>query len=139
MPGSKKHLHIDDGDMIATSVSKMLKTAKSGAITIDFADEPAVKVTANNGRIAVDLLQPTIFKVPEDETGLFDKLRTASEFASKLSDDGVTLSILRRGKEVIRLGKDSRPTFSRLITRSKDIQMSSMTEFARLKKDFKAD
>ncbi len=139
MLGKKKHLHIDENDAIADSLSKMLKTAKSGAVTIDFGGEPAVKVAANNGTIAVDLLQPAIFRIPEDETGLFDKLRTASEFASKLSDNGVTLSILRRGKEVIKLGKDSKPTLSKLITRSDDIQMSSVTGLARLKEDFKED
>jgi hypothetical protein len=136
---NKKHLHIDERDAIVYGLTTMLKAAKSGTITINFADRPAVKIDANNGTIAIDLLRPTFFRVPEDETGLLDKLKTATEFASKLSDSGVTLSILRKGKEVMRLGKDSKPTLSKLITRSDDIQMSSITELAKLKNDFKAD
>ena len=134
-----RHLHIDRGDTVADLLGKALNSAKSGAITIDVAGEPAVKMTASGGEIAVDLLQPTMFRVAEDETGLFDKLRTASEFGRKLSDNGVTLCFLRRGKEAVRLGKGARPTFSKLITRSDDIQMSSVKEFARLKGDLKTD
>jgi hypothetical protein len=134
-----RHLHIDKGDTVADLLGKALNAARSGTITIDVAGEPAVKMTASSGEIAVDLLQPTMFQIPEDETGLFDKLRTASEFGRKLSDNGVTLYFLRRGKEAVRLGKGARPTFSKLITRSGDIQMSSVKEFARLKGDLKTD
>lgn len=134
-----RHLHIDRSDTVADLIGKALKAAKSGAITIDVAGEPAVKMTASGGEIAVDLLQPTLFRVPEDETGLFDKLRTASEFGRRLSDNEVTLRFLRRGKEAVRLGKGARPTLSKLITRSDDIQMSSVKEFARLKGDLKTD
>ncbi|HEY1211538.1 MAG TPA: hypothetical protein VGE82_01185 [Nitrososphaera sp.] len=89
--------------------------------------------------MAIDLLEPTTFKIPEDDTGLFDKLKTASEFGRKLSDNGVTISFLRKGKEAVRLGKDARPTFSKMVTRSDDIQLKSGREFARLKKDLKTD
>ncbi|AIC16726.1 hypothetical protein NVIE_2519 [Nitrososphaera viennensis EN76] len=54
-------------------------------------------------------------------------------------DNGATMSFLRRGKEAIRLGKDARPTLSKLITRSGDIQMSSVRELAKLKGDLKSE
>ena len=88
--------------------------------------------------IAVNLLEPAAFKISEDETGLFDKLKTASELASRLSDNSVTLSFLRKGKEVVRLGKGAHPTLSKFVTRSDDVQMSSVREFRKLKKDLKA-
>lgn len=134
-----KHLHIDRSDTVTDWLSKMLKAAKKGAMTISIAGEPAVKMSASSGEIAIDLLQPTFFKVSEDEIGLLDKLKTASEFGRKLSDNGVTLRFLRRGKEVIRLGKGARPTLSKLITKSDDIQMSSMKELVKLKNDLKTD
>lgn len=31
--------------------------------------------------VRLDLLEPTLFSVPDDQTGLFDKLRTITEFA----------------------------------------------------------
>ena len=85
-----------------------------------------------------NLLEPAAFKISEDETGLFDKLKTASELASRLSDNNVTLSFLRKDKEVVRLGKGAHPTLSKLVTRSDDVQMSSVREFRKLKKDLKA-
>jgi hypothetical protein len=134
-----EHLHIDEQDALVEWLVKALHSAKAGAIEIDFESEPAVKIRADNGDIAVNLLEPTIFKIPEDETGLFDKLKTASEFGRKLSENGVTLSFLRRDKEAIRLGKNANPTLSKLITRSDDIQMSSVLELTKLKRDLKAD
>lgn len=134
------HLHIDQQDELTDWIGKAIKNIKDGALAISFEDKPAVKITATgDNRIAVDLLQPQIFKIPEDETGLFDKLRTASEFGRKLSDNGVTLSFLRRGKEAVRLGRDARPTFSKLISGSDDIQLTSVKEFTKLKDDLKVD
>ncbi len=134
-----EHLHIDEQDALVGWLVKALHSAKAGTIEIDFESEPAVKIRADNGDIAVNLLEPTIFKIPQDETGLFDKLKTASEFGRKLSENGVTLSFLRRDKEAIRLGKNANPTLSKLITRSDDIQMSSVSELTKLKRDLKAD
>lgn len=68
-----------------------------------------------------------------------DKLKTASEFVRQFSDNGVTISFLRKGKEAIRIGKGPKPTLSELITRSDDIQMTSLKEFTKLKKDLKID
>ena len=135
-----KHLHIDEQDIIGDVSSKAIKCVKGGMLRIDFANEPAVKIMADdNGRIAVDLLHPNLFAMREDETGLFDKLKTASEFGRKLSDNGVTLAILRKGKEAVRLGKDARPTFSKLISKSDDVQLTSVREFAKLKRELKED
>jgi hypothetical protein len=133
------HLHIDEQDQLTDVLSKALRSAKGGSLGIDFADEPAVKIIADSDRIAVDLLQPGIFAMSEDDTGLFDKLKTATEFARKLSDNGITLSFLRKGKEAIRLGKDASPTLSKLISRSDDVQLTSVKEFTKLKGDFKTD
>jgi hypothetical protein len=133
------HLHIDQEDQLSDLIGRAAKCAKGGAVAINFAGKPAVRIAADNGKIAVDILQAGIFQVPEDETGLFDKLKTASEFGRKLSDNGVTLSFMRRGKEAVRLGKDARPTFSKLISGSDDIQLTSVREFAKLKDDLKTD
>lgn len=133
------HLHIDKNDQLSDWLSKALRSAKEGTLAISFENQPAVKIAISNGTLAVDLLEPTIFRIPEDETGLFDKLKTASEFARKLSDNGVTLSFLRKGKEAVTLGRDAKPTLSKMVTRSDDIQLNSAREFAKLKRDLKTD
>jgi hypothetical protein len=134
-----EHLHIDPGDPLADWLGKALTSARGGALQIDLEGKPAVRILAGENKIAVDLLEPEMFKTPQDETGLFDKLKTASEFGRKLSDNGVTLSFLRKGKEAVRLGEGAKPTFSKVITRSGDIQLNSVREFAKLKGDLKAD
>jgi hypothetical protein len=118
-----------------------MKSAQRGTINVDIGSQSAVKIDIiNNGdKIMVDLLEPAFFSTANDETGLFDKLKSAKEFAKKLSDHGITLSFLRKGKEAITLGSDAKPTLSKLITRSDDVQINSVTQTTNLKRDFKVD
>jgi hypothetical protein len=125
-----------------------MSSVSSGSIKLEVANQPAMKIEINtnddqvdgddNNRTVVrlDLLEPTFFSVSDDQTGLFDKLRTAAEFAQKLTDNGITFSLLRKGKEAITLGKEARPSLSRIITKSNDIQVNSIKESAKLKNDF---
>jgi len=144
----RKHLHISDRDQIIDSLFKIMSSVSSGSIRLEVANQPAMKIEINtnddqvdgddNNRTVVrlDLLEPNFFSVPDDQTGLFDKLRTAAEFAQKLTDNGITFSLLRKGKEAITLGEDARPILSRIITNSNDIQVNSIKESAKLKNDF---
>lgn len=135
----KNHLHIDEHDQVGNWLSRALASAEAGSLTIDYNDQKAVEISVNNRTIAVDLLAPQFFRISDDETGLFDKLKTATEFGRRLSDNNMTLSFLRKGKEAVRLGKDARPTFSKLISRSSDVQLTNVMEFNRLKNDMKSD
>jgi hypothetical protein len=135
------HFHINEQDPIADWLIRSMRTAQTGSIMLHMEDQPAVKIDIihNRNKIVVDLLQPVFFRTPEDETNLFDKLKTAKEFAKKLTDSGVTISFFRRGKEAITLGKDAKPTLSKIITRSDDVQINSITQTGNLKRDLKAD
>jgi hypothetical protein len=139
----RNHLHIDEQDEVADWLVKSMKAAQTGSIKLELEGEPAVKIDIinheNENKIKVDLLQPTFFRTPGDETGLFDKLKSAKEFAKKLSDNDVTISFLRRGKEAITLGSDAKPTLSKIISRSDDVQIDSVTQTTHLKRDLKAD
>lgn len=42
----------------------------------------------------------------------------------------------KKGREAITLGERARPSLSRLITKSDDIQVNSLKESAKLKNDF---
>jgi hypothetical protein len=144
----RKHLHVSESDQIIDGLFKIMSSVSSGSIKLEVANQPAMKIEINtnddqvdgddNNRTVVrlDLLEPTFFSVPDDQTGLFDKLRTAAEFAQKLTDNGITFSLLRKGKEAITLGKEARPSLSRIITKSNDIQVNSIKESAKLKNDF---
>lgn len=137
----KKHLHVSGDDVVADLLAKTLRTASGGTIKVDVGNETAVQIDVekDKNKINVDLIRPKLFRTPEDETGLFDKLKTAKEFAQVLSDNGVTISFLRQGKQAISLGKEARPKLSRMVTRSDDIQINSVKESAKLGRDMKGD
>lgn len=144
----RKHLHISESDQIVDSLFKILSSVTSGSVKLEVANQPAMKIEINRNDVQVDgddnnrtlvrldLLEPAFFSVPDDQTSLFDKLRTATEFAQKLTDNRITFSLLRKGKEAITLGKEARPSLSRIITKSNDIQVNSIKESAKLKNDF---
>ena len=132
------HLHIDKDDHILNTLVRSMKAATAGMIKIDIKDQSAAKINLNNDLITVDLLQPEFFRISED-IGLFDKLKTAKEFGQKLTDNGLTISFLRKGKDAVSLGKAAKPTLSRLITRSDDIQIDSVKEITNLKRDLQED
>jgi hypothetical protein len=142
----KKHLHVSESDQIVDDLFKILNST-SGFVKLEVANRPALKIDINrndqaegndNSRtiVRLDLLEPTFFSVPDDQTGIFDKLRTATEFAQKLTDNGITFSLLRKGKEAITLGEGARPSLSRIITKSDNIQLNSVKESVKLKNDF---
>jgi hypothetical protein len=135
----KDHLHIDQQDPVADLVAKSMKTVTGGQIQIQINEKLAAQVDIEKDKINVDLLEPMLFKTPDDETGLFDKLNTAKEFAQRLTDNGLTLSFLRRGKKALILGKDAKPSLSKLLTRSDNIQIDSIRESGKLKSDLKTD
>ena len=138
MPG-KKHLHIDEADAVGNWLSKAIGSASSGTISVDYGGERALTITINDRTVSVNLLQPKFFRVPGDETSLFDKLKTASEFGRKLRESETTLSFQRKGKEAVRLGKNAKPTLSKLISRSDDIQLTGIRQFTKLKNDMKSE
>jgi hypothetical protein len=145
----KKHLHVSESDQIVDDLLKILNST-SGFVKLEVANRPALKIDINRNDhtgednndnirrtiVKLDLLEPTFFSVQDDQTGLFDKLRTATEFAQKLTDNGITFSLLRKGKEAITIGERARPSLSRLITKSDDIQVNSLKESVKLKNDF---
>ena len=144
----RKHLHVSESDQIVESLLKILKSVRSGSIKLQVANRPALKIEINRNDLVVDsaassktilkldLLEPTVFSVTDDQTTLFDKLRTAAELAQKLTDNGITLFLLRKGKEAITLGESASPSLSRIITKSDDIQVDSIKESAKLKNEF---
>ena len=129
--------------IILELLAKSLKTVKGGAIDIDMEGQSALRIEIDKKeeRISIDFIHPTVIQIAEleseDRSGLFDKLKTAKEFSHKLTDNGLTLSFLRKGKEAITLGKKANPTLSKLITRSDDIQVDSVRESIKLGRDLK--
>jgi hypothetical protein len=128
-------------DPINELLAKALKTLQKGALQLDIEGQPAAKIhiVDSENRILIDLIEPTIFRTNENKIGLFDELKKAKAFAQKLTDNGVTLSFLIRGKKAITLGKYAKPRISRLITRSRDIEIDNMRKAAKLRNKLRSE
>jgi hypothetical protein len=159
------HIPAEMEDEISYWLAKSLKSVTSGSIEVHSSDKPALKLEViknedKNKKININFLEPELFNVdinPEDNagenTGFFDKLKNSLDFAKMipdkdekvlsfskkfaryLTDSDVTLSISRKGKEALTIGKEAKPTLSRLLTRSGDVQIKSTKETAKLTDD----
>lgn len=127
-------------DPVINSLINLLKKPKGG-LTVKTNDTQAFSLEFRDDKILLDITDASFFNFGEesDDIGLFSKLKTAKELAQVLTDNHLTLSILRKGKEALSLGYEAHPTLSRLITRSDDIQIDSVKEVAKLKHDVDKD
>jgi hypothetical protein len=71
----------------------------------------------------------------DDEIDIFDKLDDMRDFARKLTENDMTLVLLRKGREAIVLGKDAKPSVSRIVSGSDDVQLKSIKEVSKLAGD----
>ena len=131
---------LTEEDPLINNLIKLLKVPK-GSISVKTNDTPTFSLEFQGNKVLLDITDASFFNFGEegDDIGLFSKLKTAKELAQVLTDNNLTLSILRKGKEALSLGYETHPTLSRLITRSDDIQIDSVKEVAKLKHDFGKD
>ena len=61
------------------------------------------------------------------------------EFTQKLIDNNMTIVLSRKGKEAIILGKEAKPTVSKLISKIDDMQIKSVREIVKLGSDLKPE
>ena len=54
-----------------------------------------------------------------------------------LDNKGLSISILRKGKKALSIGREATPIISSLLTGSDDIQIDSIRQVAKLDKDIK--
>jgi hypothetical protein len=74
-------------------------------------------------------------KLKDTEKDFLDILDIPKEFTQKLTDNNLTIVLSRKGKEAIILGKGAKPTVSKLISRSDDMQIKSLREVTKLGSD----
>jgi hypothetical protein len=130
---------LTEEDPLINNFINLLKIPK-GSISVKTNDTPAFTLEFQGDKV-LNITDASFFNFGEesDDNGFFSKLKTAKELAQVLADNRVTFSILRKGKEALSLGYETRPTLSRLITGSDDIQIDSVKEVAKLKHDVDKD
>ena len=117
----------------------------SGTIKIAIKNNDSLRIEAEDKNIKLHLIDPSIFDVPietvkDNKFDFLNYIKEAKEFAHKLSENELTLFILNKNDEnAITLGKNANPSFSKLITRSDDIQIDSIRKSMKLATDIKEE
>ena len=129
---------MDPETRTVNTLAEILKSVQ-GKITIDVQDKQVISVYLEGNRVVLDVSDASIFGTAESDSsiGLFDGLKTAKKLGETLNSKGITLSILRKGKKALSLGRDAKPTLSTLVTRTDDIQVDSVRQVTKLGKDVK--
>ncbi len=70
-----------------------------------------------------------------NELGLFEKLKAAKKVGTILNNKGLSISILRKGKKALSIGREVSPKISSLLTVSDDIQINNIRQVAKLRSD----
>ena len=129
---------MDPETRTVNALAEILKSVQ-GKITIDVQHKQVLSVYLESNRVVLDVSDASIFGTAESDSsiGLFDGLKTAKKIGETLNSKGITLSILRKGKKALSLGRDARPTLSTLVTGTDDIQVDSIRQVTKLGKDVK--
>lgn len=126
-------------DLETDTVNKLAAILKksNGQLNILIQDSPALSITLGSN-IELNIHDASIFAgVGNDkrDMSLFDRIKTAQKLGEILNSNGLSISVLRKGKKAFTIGRDATPTISSILTGSDDIQIDSVTQAAKLGKD----
>ena len=129
---------MDPETRTVNTLAEILKRVQ-GKITIDVQDKQVLSIYLEGNRVVLDVSDASIFGTAESDSsiGLFDGLKTAKKIGETLNSKGITISILRKGRKALSLGRDAKPTLSTLLTGTDDIQVDSVRQVTKLGKDVK--
>jgi hypothetical protein len=121
---------------IIRNLAGILKKS-SGRLNILIKDNPALSISLGSN-IQLNIHDAAIFDgigSDKSDVSLFDKLKTAQKLGEILNSNGLSISVLRKGKKAFTIGRDATPTISSILTGSDDIHIDSLTQAAKLGKD----
>ena len=122
-------------DTISNLVGILKKS--SGRLNILIKDNPALSISLGSN-IQLNIHDAAIFDgvgSDKSDVSLFDKLKTAQKLGEILNSNGLSISVLRKGKKAFTIGREATPTISSILTGSDDIHIDSITQAAKLGKD----
>ncbi len=117
----------------------------SGTVKIAIQDHDSLIIESADKKIKLHVIDPSFFEIPLEVikdnkmTNFLKYIKEAKEFAHKLTENGLTVFILNKDESALTLGKDASPSFSKLITRSDDIQIDSIRKSMKLATDIKEE
>ena len=130
-----------NSDVITGTANHLIEILKGirGKVGITYREGPILSISLEGNKIFLDVSDASVFGMSDNNNnlGFFDSLKATKTLAEILDAEGLTLSILRKGKEALTIGRAATPKVSTILTRSDDIQVDSVREVAKLSRDLK--
>jgi hypothetical protein len=130
-----------NSDAITGTANHLIEILKGirGKVGITYREGPILSISLEGNKIFLDVSDASVFGMSDNNNnlGFFDSLKATKTLAEMLDVEGLTLSILRKGKEALTIGREATPKVSTILTRSDDIQVDSVREVAKLGRDLK--
>jgi hypothetical protein len=130
-----------NSDAIIGTANHLIDILKGirGKVGITYREGPILSISLEGNKIFLDVSDASVFGMSDNNNnlGFFDSLKATKTLAEILDAEGLTLSILRKGKEALTIGREATPKVSTILTRSDDIQVDSVREVAKLGRDLK--
>ena len=96
----------------------------NGTLDVKCDDEPSINFSSKGNIRTID-----IFDIPlkmSKKPGLIKQLSEAKHMAKRLREEKVTLDVKYKGELVLRLGEKANPKLARIVTLSKDIEITDL-------------
>ena len=109
---------------------------KSGTIIISAKEEKLFQLTASNNTIDINILEKKmvqeLVKDAENISSFRHLLTLLKNMAGELGIQETTVRISFKGEKVITIGSDAKPKFSKLITRTADLEINSLKRIIKM-------
>jgi hypothetical protein len=122
-----------DIDILEPDLFNYIKVSTSD--TQDDKSLPGIKETNTSVDKILDGAKDFIQSMTDKDSILQQQLSLAKNFAHKLTENNITVVLMRKGKEAIILGKEAKPTVSKIISGSDDLQIKNVFESSKLISD----
>ena len=122
---------------IAVGLVQMLK---QGEITLQTDKAGNILLQIENNKTDLDFARKDVFKdmlgleAKTEEESILERLKTLGDFAEKLKEKGLTITISHQKQTILTLGKEAHPTISQMVTGTNAIEINNLIELAKLVK-----
>ena len=104
----------------------------NGSVKMTCDGDPSVNFKSQKNVRIIDVIDVPV-KITKN-FGFIKKLSQAKNLAKKLKKENLTLEVRYKGNPVLKLGKEANPKLAKIVTLSKDIEITDLKKLNQLSK-----
>jgi ABC-type uncharacterized transport system ATPase component len=112
------------------------RIVKSGEIILSTNEVEALQIHAKKNTIDLDVKDKEFVKLlmknGAENSSLTKTIAQAKDIAKELKEEGLTITVSYDGSRVITIGSDAHPTFSKIVTRTDNIEINNLRKLLQL-------